>query len=210
MNLLHLDSSVLGPQSVSRLLSAEIVKAWRASVPQLRVTYRDLAKTVPPQLTGGALQAIRFGRIPDSDKTAADLASMNEMLDEFLAADAVVIGAPMYNFSLPTQLKAWIDALSQPGRTFAYTPEGPRGLAGNKRIVIASSRGNIYSASPMSAKDFQEPYLIAALRFMGIERFDVVRTEGVNRSPEMREAAIQSARETIKGLFTSPETEPTL
>ncbi len=202
MKPLHIDSSLLGEQSVSRLLSKEIVAAWQSATPQLKVTYRDLAQVVPPQLTGELLGALRFQKPLTTPESQAALAVINQMLDEFLAADAVVIGVPMYNFSVPTQLKAWIDALAQAGKTFAYTPEGPRGLAGDKRVILTSSRGNIYSTPAMAPKDFQEPDVIAALKFMGIQRFDVIRTEGVNRSPEIKAAALASAREAIAELFT--------
>jgi FMN-dependent NADH-azoreductase len=205
MKLLHIDSSLLGDKSVSRELSAAVVAAWRLAEPKATVVYRDLAHDVPPQLTGELLQAMRFNQPPTSPVAIADLGTINAMLDEFLAADGVVIGAPMYNFSVPTQLKAWIDALSQPGKTFAYTPQGPRGLAGDKRVVIASARGNVYSAPPMSARDFQETYLAAALGFMGVQRFDVVRAEGVNRSPEQRATALQAAHTQIAGMFHSAE-----
>lgn len=205
-NLLHLDSSLTGAASVSRLLSRETVDAWRSADPAMRVTYRDLSVTVPPQLTPETVAALRLRSEPASARAQADLAHINTLLDEFLAADAIVIGAPMYNFSVPTQLKAWIDALAQAGRTFEYTPQGPRGLAGGKRVVITSSRGNVYSTPPqMQDKDFQERYLVAALQFMGITRIDLVRAEGVNRGPEVRDAALASARAAIAQLFAVQE-----
>lgn len=201
MKLLHLDSSLLGEQSVSRELSASIVRAWHAAVPGLEVTYRDLHATPPPQLTGEVVRVLKLGASNAGDSARRTLAEIESLLAEFLAADAIVIGAPMYNFSIPVPLKAWIDALAQPGRTFAYTPQGPRGLAGGKRVVIASSRGNVYSQPPMTAKDFQEPYLSAVLGFMGVTDIQVVRAEGVSRSPEMREAAVVQAHKDISALF---------
>lgn len=203
--LLHLDSSLTGPASVSRLICRETVDSWRAADPTVRVTYRDLAVTVPPQLTPETVAALRLRSEPASAQGKAELLHINTLLDEFLAADAIVIGAPMYNFGVPTQLKAWVDALAQAGRTFEYTPQGPRGLAGGKRVVIASSRGNIYSTPQMQDKDFQERYLAAALQFMGITRIDVVRAEGLNRGPEARAAALASARAAIAELFTVQE-----
>lgn len=205
MKLLHIDSSLLGDKSVSRELSAAVVKAWRAQQPGLQVTYRDLAAVPPPQLTGEALSVMKFGQ-PAAGIAAqgqADLAQMEVLLQEFLASDVIVIGAPMYNFSIPSQLKTWIDALAQPGRTFAYTEQGPRGLASGKRVVIASSRGNRYSQPPMSAKDFQEPYLKAVLGFMGITDIEVVRAEGVNLGPAQREAALADAHSGIAALFAT-------
>lgn len=205
MKLLHIDSSILGAQSVSRELSAATVSAWREAVPSLQVTYRDLALTAPPQLTGETVNILKFGAAPASPSNAvtADLAVTEELLVEFLAADAVVIGAPMYNFSVPTQLKTWIDAIAQPGRTFTYTPQGPKGLAEGKHVVIASSRGNAYSQPPMSAKDFQEPYLLAVLNLMGISKIDIVRAEGVNLGPAQRDGALQQAHQAIAALFGS-------
>jgi len=207
MNVLHLDSSLTGENSVSRLISREIVATWIAADPAVQVTYRDLAITMPPQLTGELLGALRFGKAPESAAGVADLAHIEELLSEFLAADALVIGAPMYNFSLPTQLKAWIDALSRAGKTFEYTPQGPRGLAGGKRVIVASSRGNVYSTPSMVERDFQERYLIAALKFMGIERFEIVRAEGVNRGPETRASALAEARAAIAQLAFAPQAE---
>ena len=104
-------------------------------------------------------------------------------------------------------LKAWIDALSRAGKTFEYTPQGPRGLAGDKRVIVASSRGNVYSAPAMVERDFQERYLIEALKFMGISRIEIVRAEGVNRSPEMRASALAGARATIRQLEFVPHAE---
>jgi len=204
VKLLHIDSSILEARSVSRELSAAVVRAWQAAEPGIEVTYRDLALTPPPHLTGDVVATMKLGAKP-SDAARSGLAAVEELLAEFLAADAIVIGAPMYNFSLPTQLKAWIDALAQPGRTFAYTPEGPRGLAGGRRVVIASSRGNIYTRSPASAMDFHEPYLVAVLKFMGITQIDTVRAEGVNLSPEHRSDALQKANAQITEMFADAQ-----
>lgn len=167
----------------------------------MHVKYRDLAATVPPQLTGAAVKTLKFGQQAPQGDVAADLKFMEELLVEFLEADAIVIGAPMYNYSLPTQLKAWLDALAQPGRTFACTADGPRGLAGGKRAIIASSRGGVYSNPKMSVKDFQETYLTAMLNFMGVTSVEVVRAEGVSLGKDQREAALRQAHERIETLF---------
>src|ERR1700742_258954 len=138
MNLLHIDSSILGPNSVSRKLSADIVAAERRRHPGLNVVYRDLAAAPV-----GHLSAAHIGAAP-ADALEADIAEGKAMLDEFLAADIVVIGAPMYNFNIPSQLTAWIDRVLVNGKTFRYTPEGPVGLAGGKTVIVASSRGGFY------------------------------------------------------------------
>jgi FMN-dependent NADH-azoreductase len=147
MKLLHVDSSILGAYSTSRLLTAETVAAWKAAHPDTTVEYLDLAVDAPGHFTADAL-AIKTG--PQAEPTEAqqrENALSEKLVSQFLAADVVVIGAPMYNFSIPTQLKAWIDRLAQVGRTFKYTEKGPVGLAGGKTVIVASSRGGIYSTS---------------------------------------------------------------
>lgn len=204
--ILHIDSSVLGDVSTSRKLTASIVDALRQDYPQARVTYRDLADAPPAHLTGRVMMAIRSGDLTDlSDEEQAQVALSEELLKEFLAADTVVIGAPMYNFSLPTQLKAWIDRLAQAGRTFKYTETGPVGLAGGKRVVIASSRGGMYAGTPLEAAvDHQEAYLRGVLGFWGITDVEIVRAEGTNMGPQAVEQAMVSAQEQIDRLRVQP------
>ncbi|MBN9529549.1 MAG: FMN-dependent NADH-azoreductase [Alphaproteobacteria bacterium] len=200
MNILHLDSSILGQGSVSRLLSAEIVARLKAENPAARVIYRDLAAEPVPHLSGAYLAA---GMQPADQRSAeaqADLDLGAALMDEFLSADVVVIGAPMYNFSVSSQLKAWIDRVAVKGKTFNYTEKGPEGLAGGKKVIIASSRGGIYSSGPGAAIDHQEPYLRAVFGFFGITDLDYIRAEGVNYGPEQREQAIGAARAGIGEL----------
>ena len=185
MNLLHIDSSVLGEQSASRSLSAAIVARLRAEEPDLRVAYRDLAAQSLPHFTP---------MLAESDPCARRNA---EVLDEFLAADVVVIGAPMYNFTIPSQLKAWIDRVLSAGKTFRYTENGPEGLAGGKRVIIASARGGVYSEGAAKTVDFQESYLRHVFGFMGIHDVEFVRAEGLNLGAEQREAALRRAHERI-------------
>lgn len=200
MNILHLDSSILGQGSVSRLLTAEIVAQLKAKNPAARVSYRDLAAEPVPHLSGAYLVA---GMQPADQRSAeaqADLDLGAALMDEFLSADVVVIGAPMYNFSVSSQLKAWIDRVAVKGKTFNYTEKGPEGLAGGKKVIIASSRGGIYSSGPGAAIDHQEPYLRAVFGFFGITDLDYIRAEGVNYGPEQREQAIGAARAGIGEL----------
>ncbi len=145
MTLLHVDSSILGVYSVSRQLSAEIVAKLRLNAPNLEIKYRDLAAEPVPPLSGAYLAAQQLDAPPPDPEVQRDLALGAELLDEFVAADVVVIGAPMYNFAISNQLKAWIDRLLIAGKTFRYTENGVQGLAGGKRVIIASSRGGIYS-----------------------------------------------------------------
>ncbi|MBN8737357.1 MAG: NAD(P)H-dependent oxidoreductase [Xanthomonadales bacterium] len=187
MKLLHVDSSVLGENSASRDLSAAIVARLRAEHPGAEVTYRDLAAQTLPHFT------------PVLAEGHPCVARNAEILDEFLAADTVVIGAPMYNFTIPTQLKAWLDRVLIAGKTFRYTEKGPQGLAGDKRVIIASSRGGIYSEGPAMAVDFQENYLKHVLAFIGVHDPEIVRAEGLNLGVEQRAAALANAHERING-----------
>ena len=194
MKLLHVNSSILGQGSVSRTLSAEVVAAQRASDPGIEVTYRDLATDPVDHLTGLHLAALQ-GAAPADPAVQRDVAAGRAALDEFLAADIVVVGAPMYNFSIPSQLKAWIDRIAVAGKTFRYTAEGPEGLAGGKKVIVASSRGGLYGpGTPAAAMEHQESYLRAMFSFFGITEITFVRAEGVALGAEAREKAIDAAR----------------
>jgi FMN-dependent NADH-azoreductase len=186
MNLLHIDSSVLGENSASRALSAAIVAHLRAEHPGSHVDYRDLAAQSLPHFTP---------MLAESDPCARRNA---EVLEEFLAADVVVIGAPMYNFTIPSQLKAWVDRILVAGKTFRYGANGPEGLAGGKRVIIASARGGIYSEGAATAADFQENYLRHVFGFIGTTDMEFVRAEGLNLGAEQREASLRRAYELIE------------
>lgn len=190
--LLHIDSGILGDNSVSRKLSAAAVARLRQSHPDLEVRYRDLTAHPLPHLTGGYLAAMASPE-QHGPELQHDLALGAEVLDEFMAADIVVIGAPMYNFTIASQLKAWIDRLLIAGKTFRYTETGVQGMAGPKRVIVASSRGGFYSqGGPQAAADFQEPYLRAVFGFIGIPDIEYVRAEGIALGPEQREKGIEN------------------
>ncbi|MBR0664976.1 FMN-dependent NADH-azoreductase [Roseomonas hellenica] len=197
MKLLRIDSSVLGDNSVSRRLSAATVTRLRQKNPGLEVTYRDLAAAPVAHFSGALLAA--FGATPDSWSTEQqqDVAHGGAALEEFLAADVVVIGAPMYNFTVSTQLKAWIDRLAVVGKTFRYTEKGAEGLAGGKKVIIVSTRGGIYSTGPAAAADHQEPYLRTMLGFFGITDIEVIRAEGLALGAEQKQQAIDAAERQI-------------
>lgn len=188
MKLLHIDSSALGGHSVSRQLSADIVAELKRQHAGVEVTYRDLAARTLPHWT------------PLADAAHPDAVLGNEVLEEFLAADVVVIGAPMYNFGIASQLKAWLDRVLIAGKTFRYGANGPEGLAGDKQVIIASSRGGMYSSGPGTAMDFQEPYLRAVLGFIGIGAPQFVRAEGLAMGDERKTQAIKLAQESIGTL----------
>lgn len=200
MQVLHLDSSALGAASVSRQLTSEIVARQRALHPDIKVTYRDLAADPALHLTG-AHMAARMGATSDDATLNDDLVKGNAYMDELFAADVLVIGAPMYNLSIPTPLKAWIDRVAVAGKTFRYTATGPEGLLKGRKAFIASARGGVYSAgSPAAALEHQETYLIGLLAFLGVTDVKVVRAEGMAFGPEAKEAAIAHALEDIAAI----------
>jgi FMN-dependent NADH-azoreductase len=193
MKLLHIDSSVLGAHSVSRQVSAAIVDRLQKATPDLQVTYRDLTATPLAHLSGSHLAAAQ-GAVPEAVALQQDLAAGQTVLEEFLAADIVVIGAPMYNFTIPSQLKAWIDRILVSGKTFKYSAQGVQGLAGNKRVIIAISRGGFYGAgTPSAAAEHLETYLHSVFSFIGIANPEIIVAEGVQIGPEQREKALESA-----------------
>jgi FMN-dependent NADH-azoreductase len=180
MKLLHIDSSILGDHSASRTVSGEIVARWKKAVPGLEVEHLDLVAQELPHLTGHHLAQMQVPQSRDA-----------QILADFLAADVVVIGAPMYNFTIPTQLKSWIDRVVVAGKTFKYGPTGPEGLAHGKRVIIAISRGGVY---PENAPfEHAESYLKAIFGFIGVTDLTFVRAEGLQLSPEHRQKSLAAA-----------------
>ena len=178
MTILKIDSSITGENSVSRQLTARIVEQLRARDPRANVIERDLVQQPLDHLT-----------LPAFADTS--------VIDEFLAADTIVIGAPMYNFSLSSQLKAWIDRILVAGRTFRYTESGPEGLAGGKRVIVALSRGGFYEhGSPM---EHLETYLRSIFGFIGITP-EFVHADGIAVGPDQRRAAIEKAYGEVQRL----------
>jgi FMN-dependent NADH-azoreductase len=203
MKLLHLDSSILGKNSVSRTLTAEIVAAYVAQNPSTEVTYHDLANEPAMHLSPAHL-AVFQGAPVESPALGQDLALGGRYIEELLAADVLVIGAPMYNFGLPTQLKAWIDRVVVAGKTFRYTERGPEGLVpGGKKVIVATSSGGFYSGdSPAKLLEHSVSYLNGVLGQIGLKDVTVIRAEGVNVSPEARQNAVDNARRAISEINT--------
>ena len=199
MQLLHIDSAITGAQSVSRQLSRQAVESWVAANPGTQVSHLDLVANAPAHMTQDAL-SLRFGQTEGlTEAQLRENAVTEGLLAQFLAAEVIVIGTPFYNFSIPTQLKAWIDRLAQPGRTFRYTASGPEGLAGGKIVIVASSRGGMYSTSEGGqAMEHQESYLQTVFGFFGITDVRFVRAEGLGMGPDAREAALTSAAHDIR------------
>ena len=204
MKILHLDSSITGKNSVSRALTAEIVAAQVANNPGAEVSYHDLADEPVMHLSPAHLAAFQ-GAPVEGAALGQDLAQGGRYLEELLAADVLVIGAPMYNFGIPSQLKAWFDRVLVAGKTFRYTERGPEGLLpASKKVYVVTSSGGIYSGdSPAKAFEHDESYLRAVLGHIGLKDVTVVRAEGVNISPDMRRATLDDARRTIRDIHTS-------
>jgi FMN-dependent NADH-azoreductase len=179
MKLLHIDSSILAANSVSRQLTAQIVASGNPATPAPCGLPGPGHQRAQPPVGGlaGLSHASRRGRTERRAKR--ENAISEALVSQFLAADVIVVGAPLYNFSIPSQLKAWIDRVAQVGRTFKYTDKGPQGLAGGKTVIVASTRGGVYSTSEGGrAMEHQESYLQTVFGFLGITDVRFVRAEG--------------------------------
>ena len=202
MKLLHIDSSILGDNSASRQLSGEVVNAWQAAHPGLEVSYRDVAAEAIEHFSAATLVAAGTpAELRDAaQKHEAQLSA--DTLAQFMAADAVVIGAPMYNFTIPTQLKAWIDRIAVAGQTFRYTENGPEGLCGNKKVIVVSTSGGLHSGQATGVA--HEDYLKVVLGFFGITDVEFVRAHGLAYGDEVRTKAMNDAHAQInQELFSA-------
>jgi FMN-dependent NADH-azoreductase len=209
MKLLHIDSSPLGGNSVSRELTRRIVSQWRATHPQIQVEYLDLAMHAPSHLDGDSL-GFRLGVSAEglSDVQRKENELSEKLVSQFLAADVIVVGAPMYNFGVPSQLKAWIDRVAQAGRTFKYTEKGPVGLAAGKAVIVASARGGMYTANPtLAGLDHQESYLQTVFGFFGITDIRFVRAEGVAMGEQAKQMAFAKADLEITSIVSEAANE---
>jgi FMN-dependent NADH-azoreductase len=177
---------VLVADAVSKLLEVE---------PNAKITHRDLGESPPPHLIVETINGVRGTAATENEFAARRLS--DEFIGELKAADTVVIGAPMYNFSVPTTLRAWFDHVLRPGATFSYADGAPRGLLGGKRVIVIESRGGLYTDGPAKAFDFQEPYLRQLLGFMGITDVTFVHAEKIGYGPEARTASIEAAKAKI-------------
>jgi FMN-dependent NADH-azoreductase len=186
MKILQIDSSILGANSASRRLTGELVSQLRAENPDAEVQYLDLAADALPHLSGDSL----------AQSDLAEAARNVQTLSDFLAADVIVLGVPMYNFGVPSQLKAWIDRVLVAGKTFRYTAAGPEGLAKGKRVLVGVSRGGVYPAG--ATGEFAESYLKHVFGFIGIDDVTFVRAEGLALSPEHRERNLTTAIASIR------------
>lgn len=201
MKLLHIDSSILGDHSASRPLTHAVVEAWRAAEPGLEVSYRDLASegishfSAATLASSGTAEDVRNGVQQQEAKLSHDT------LAEFLAADVLVIGAPMYNFSIPSQLKAWIDRVTVAGQTFRYTEAGPEGLSGGKKVIVVSTAGGLHVGQPTNVG--HEEFLKVLFGFLGITDLQFVRAQGLAYGDEARAKAMVDAQAQVAGLVAA-------
>ena len=198
MKLLHLDSSILGGHSASRQVSRTIVERVRGEGGQVEVLHRDLVANPLPHLVLANLPSRHrlAAEVDDATKEAfaAERAESDRVLQEFLDADIVVVGAPMYNFAAPSQLKAWIDRICVAGVTFAYGADGPKGLMAGKRVILAPARGGFYGqGSPFAAFEHMEAYLRTVFGFLGVTDIETIVVEGLAGGPDARASAMERA-----------------
>jgi FMN-dependent NADH-azoreductase len=197
-SLLVINSSAAREGSVSRTLVEETVERLLDANPKAEIVRRDLGVSPIPHLTVETLSGVRGQPATDAEHAARELS--DELIAELRAADTIVIGAPMYNFSVPTSLRAWFDHVLRAGETFSYSEAGPKGLLGGRRVIVIESRGGLYSEGPAGAVDFQEPYLRHLLGFVGITDVTFVHAEKIGYGPDARIAALSQAKARIAAV----------
>lgn len=198
--LLHINSSVRNEGSISRQLTAEFLEKWKASAPGAKVVVRDLAANPLPHLNEETLGAFFTPAEQRSPEQACAAQLSDQLVAELAAADVIVIGAPMYNFSVSSGLKAWIDHVARAGVTFKYTESGPVGLLKDKKVYVFTSRGGVYSEGPAKTMDFHETYLRGVLGFIGLTDITFVHTEGLALGEDAAANAVSQSRKTIDAL----------
>ncbi|WP_330115158.1 FMN-dependent NADH-azoreductase [Pseudomonas sp. JS3066] len=189
--VLVIESSARQQGSVSRQLTQDFIANWQAAYPADEITVRDLAVDQVPHLDADLLGGWMKPADQQSDSEKASLQRSNLLTEELLAADVLVMAAPMYNFAIPSTLKSWLDHVLRAGVTFKYTETGPKGLLTGKRAFVLTARGGIYSGSPL---DHQEPYLRQAMSFIGIHDVIFIHAEGLNMGNEFQEKGLASAK----------------
>ena len=196
--LFALTSSLNGDTSNSTALVEKFIERWTAANPDGLVTRRDVGRTPLPHLTGTTYSAYFTPADQIEESTRQQLALSDAVIEELEAADVIVIGAPMYNFSIPSGLKSWIDHIARVGRTFRYTDKGPEGLLKDKTVYVFGARGGNYSPdSPAHGMDFVTPYLKTILGFIGLTDVTFIHAEGI----AMNNQGIAKAQDTIKTIF---------
>jgi len=191
MNILHITSSPRGEASYSSRVATQVIAEVTRRAGGASVTTRDLARAPLPHIDEDFVAATKSAAGPQTERQRAQLAQSDALVDELIAADLIVIAAPMINFTIPSNLKTWIDYVARAGRTFSYSEKGPQGLVTDKQVILVVARGGVYSDKP--AFDFQVPYLKNVLGFLGMTNVDVIEVEGTAFGPEAAEKAVAAA-----------------
>ena len=198
-SVLNVETSPLGDYSVSRKLTAKVITELKAKHADTQVVTRDLTTSPLPHLSGLTVSAFFTPPEQRNEVQVEALKLSDELVDELLAADVIVIGVPMWNFGIPSSLKAWIDHVVRAGRTFKYGASGPESLLPlGKKVFITSSRGGVYSSGPMEVMDHQESYLKTVLGFIGLHDVTFIRAEGVGKGEEAVKNAMDTAESQLK------------
>lgn len=198
--VLHIDSSVRNTGSISRQLTGEFIAKWQAAHPDDKIISRDLAANPVPHLTEQMMGAFFTPAEQRTEQQAQTVKVSDELIGELLAADVIVIGAPMYNFSVSSTLKAWIDHVARAGITFHYTENGPVGKVTGKQVYVFTSRGGVYSEGPAKVMDFHETYLRGVLGFLGMTDITFIHSEGLAMGEDAASKAVAHSRQAIADL----------
>ncbi len=196
-HVLIIESSARQQDSVSRQLTRDFIQQWQAAHPGDQINLRDVAANPLPHLNadllGGWMKPAEQRSMPEQEAFERS----NQLTDELLAADVLVMAAPMYNFTIPSTLKAWLDHVLRAGITFKYTPTGPQGLLQGKRAIVLTALGGIHAGA---GSDHQEPYLRQAMAFIGIHDVEFIHAEGLNMSGDFHEKGVNQAKARLAAL----------
>ncbi len=207
-NILLIQSSPSKADSSSNRAARAVLDQVQSQYPHAEVVTRDVSAEPLPHAGEALVAGLSAPPALRTSEQSRALARSDALIDELLAADLLVLAAPMHNFSIPSTLKAWLDHVVRVGRTFAYSQNGPEGLLKGKRAILVLSRGGVYSAGPAKPFDFQEPYLRTILGFIGITEVEVIRVEGTAVGDIGPEKALTTAVEQVAGLFSREEAWP--
>jgi FMN-dependent NADH-azoreductase len=200
MIVLHIDSSPRGVDSVSRDLTRQIVNRLKAVEPTLDVVQYDLGDRPLPHLSSDAIGALRQAALATAEQRELGALS-DRMIEELQRADLIVIGSPMHNFGITSQLKAWFDTVIRAGKTFSYGEQGPEGLLKDKRAIVVETRGGVYTTGSAASFNHQEPHLKPLLGFIGISDVQFIHAEGLDMGPESRANGLAHAKSAIEQVL---------
>jgi len=197
--ILIVEVSPRGPESASRKVTRKLEERLKAEYPSAEIIHRDLVSDSLPHLDGVTLKAISTKDAAEAQKLKQSASLSDKLTDELLASDLLVIATPTWNFSIPSSLKAWIDLVVRPGKTFSYTNDGVLGLARGKKAILVLASGGVFTEGPWQSWDFVDPYLRKILSFIGIDSVQTVRAEGIN-IPPLADSAVPNAERAVETL----------